>query len=43
MKYEYIRYTHIKLSDKDLNILGSEGWELVAWNGDSYIFKKELK
>ena len=41
MKYEYIRYTDFKLSDNDLNLLGAEGWELVGWNGDNYIFKKE--
>ena len=28
---------------RDLNALGKDGWELVAWEGRAFIFKRRIK
>jgi len=48
-KWEYkSRHVITKMSDKELNELGAEGWELVAVDSRSassdraYVFKREI-
>ncbi len=40
-RFEYKVITRILGVEKRLNELGYEGWELVACDGGSYVFKRE--
>lgn len=39
MQYRTLEITPMFMSDQLTN-LGKEGWELVAWNGGTMVFKK---
>ena len=40
-RFEYKVITRIIGVEKRLNELGYEGWELVAFDGTTYVFKRE--
>lgn len=43
-KWEYKIVPLIKFAERELNRLGAEGWELVAWDFKGlYIFKRPVK
>jgi hypothetical protein len=42
-KFEYKVINRLVGVEKRLNQLGYEGWELVAYEGGKFIFKREYK
>lgn len=42
MKFEYYKFTDKRVDLDKLNLLGEQGWELVAIKEDELIFKRVI-